>query len=156
MWRRRRPGRTRGRSRSPPRDCRGESEKHAVRAQPRRSASEGKPLLALVQVPATGERAVSSAISRSSAHQRKPGSTLEEEDPEKTRGSLETIATSPWLCKAVGDYVPYGLYQRLLPHDTRFITVLRDPVERVLAQYNTQAAPTQPDSATSSESGNLS
>ena len=113
-------------------------EKHAVRAQPRRSASEGKPLLALVQVPATGERAVSSAISRNYAHQRKPGSTLK--NPERTRGSLETIATSPWLCKAVGDYVPYGLYQRLLPDDTRYITVLRDPVERVLAQYNVQAA----------------
>lgn len=32
-------------------------------------------------------------------------------------------------------HLPYGLFRRRLPADTRYITLLRDPIERVLSQY---------------------
>ena len=34
---------------------------------------------------------------------------------------------------------PYGLYLRYLPADTRYVAVLRDPVERVIAHYTRHA-----------------
>ena len=45
------------------------------------------------------------------------------------------MAANPDRWKAVGDHVPYGVYRRYLPDDTRYITVLREPVDRVLSHY---------------------
>ena len=32
-------------------------------------------------------------------------------------------------------HVPYGLFRRHLPEDTRYMTFLREPVDRVLSHY---------------------
>ena len=103
----------------------------------RPAASEGKPLLAFIRIPGTGGLTISSAISANYADQRGPGSFLR--SPDATRGALQNIAANPWACQAVGDCVPFGLYLRYLPDDTRYVAVLRDPVERVIAHYTRHA-----------------
>ena len=52
--------------------------------------------------------------------------------------------------EAVDDHVPYGLFRRYLPTRARYITVLRDPVDRVLSHYHFHAqaaASRRPESA---------
>ena len=109
----------------------------AVHQAPRTAVSEGKPLLAFVRIPETRELMLSSALAANYADKRGARSFLK--NPDEAREALRTISASPWLCQAVVACVPYGLYLRYLPSDTRYMTVLRDPVERVISHYNQHA-----------------
>ena len=58
---------------------------------------------------------------------------------EDTVEGLENIAAKPGQWQAVGDHVPLGLFRRYLPADTRYMTILREPVDRVLSHYHFHA-----------------
>jgi hypothetical protein len=96
-----------------------------------------QPLLAFVHIPRTGGGTLSWAISKNYSPQKGPGNY--QKGPEKTRQGVENIAANSRLWQAVGDHVPYGLYLRYLPADTRYITILRDPIDRVLSHYHFHA-----------------
>jgi hypothetical protein len=100
---------------------------------------QGQPqaLIAFVHIPRTGGGTLSTAVAKNYAPQRSPGNY--QRGPEKTRNALARIAANPGTWQAVGDHVPYGLYLRYLPADTRYITVLREPVDRVLSHYHFHA-----------------
>ena len=100
-------------------------------------AASGKPLLAFVHIPRTGGGTVSSAISKNYSPLKGPGNF--QRGPEKTQLGLQNIASKPGLWEAVGDHVPYGLFLRYLPADTRYMTILRDPVDRALSHYHFHA-----------------
>jgi hypothetical protein len=97
----------------------------------------GHPLLAFVHIPRTGGGTVSSAVAKNYSTVKRPGNY--QRGPEKTHQGLENIASKPGTWEALGDHVPYGLYLRYLPADTRYMTILRDPVDRVLSHYHFHA-----------------
>ncbi len=80
---------------------------------------------------------MSSAISKNYSRLRGVGNFRK--GPERTRESIERLGADPGDWKALGDHAPLGLYLRYLPADTRYMTVLRDPVDRVLSHYHFHA-----------------
>jgi hypothetical protein len=80
---------------------------------------------------------MSSAISKNYSRLRGVGNF--QRGPEKTRDSVERLGADPGEWKALGDHAPLGLYLRYLPADTRYMTVLRDPIDRVLSHYHFHA-----------------
>jgi hypothetical protein len=106
-------------------------------------SSDWKPLVAFVHIPRTGGGSVTSAISRAYGRAKSSGNVQKNAD--KSHRLFQRIAENPdaWSGRALADHVPYGLYARYLPPDTRYITFLRDPVERVLSHYyfHAQAGP---------------
>jgi hypothetical protein len=105
-------------------------------------AAANQPLLAFVHIPRTGGGTVSSAISKNYSPMKGPGNY--QKSPDKTRSGLARIAAEPGYWEAVGDHVPYGLYLQYLPAETRYITILRDPVDRVLSHYHFHAQAGEP------------
>jgi hypothetical protein len=102
-----------------------------------------QPLLAFVHIARAGARAFSSAISadnylHAEAYHR---------DPEATRRRLERIG-SEGGGNGVDGHVPYGLFCHYLPADTRYVTVLREPVDVVLSHYYFHALAGKPPGAT--------
>jgi hypothetical protein len=106
------------------------------RQQPDAALAEGQPMLAFVHIPRTGGGTFSSAISKNYSRLQGPGNY--QRNPEATRTGVERIGREG-IKKAVGDHVPYGLYLQYLPADTRYVTILRDPVDRVLSHYHFHA-----------------
>ena len=104
--------------------------------QPDAAAAEGQPMLAFVHIPRTGGGTLSSAISKNYSRLQGPGNY--QKSPDATRSGVERFAREGQK-KAIGDHVPYGLYRRFLPEDTRYITLLREPVDRVISHYHFHA-----------------
>ena len=80
---------------------------------------------------------MSSAISKNYSRLRGVGNF--QRGPEKTREAIQRLGVDSGEWKALGDHAPLGLYVRYLPADTRYMTVLRDPVDRVLSHYHFHA-----------------
>jgi hypothetical protein len=91
-------------------------------------------MLAFVHIPRTGGGTVKAAIMEGYSRPKSPGNF--QVDPESTRLGVERIGADPVRWKAVADHIPLGLYRRYLPADTRYITFLRDPIDRVLSHYH--------------------
>jgi hypothetical protein len=96
----------------------------------RRPATES--LIAFVHIPKTAggtlKSVLSEALGREALHDsgnylRDPETTVAQSFPLR-RGQRITIG-----------HVPYGLYRERLPGDTRYITLLREPVDRVISHY---------------------
>jgi Sulfotransferase domain len=104
--------------------------------QPDAPAAEGQPMLAFVHIPRTGGGTFSSAISKNYSRLQGPGNY--QKNPEATRNGVERIGREN-VKKAVGDHVPYGLYLKYLPADARYITLVREPVDRVISHYHFHA-----------------
>jgi hypothetical protein len=91
------------------------------------------PILAFVHVPRTGGGSASDAISQGYARMKSAGNA--QRNPDKTESYLRGLAVETKLPQVIGDHIPLGLYRRYLPRDTRYMTFLRDPVERVLSHH---------------------
>jgi hypothetical protein len=96
-----------------------------------------EPLLAFVHIPRTGGGTVKSAIQQNYERPKSPGNY--QSSPENTRRAVETLARSPGRWRAAADHIPLALYQEYLPAETRYLTVLREPVDRVLSHYHQHA-----------------
>ena len=117
----------------------GEAETTPFEQRPDSALAADQPLLAFVHIPRTGGGTMSSAVAKNYSPVKRPGNY--QRGPEKTHQGLKNIAKKTGLgfWNAVGDHVPYGLYLRYLPADTRYMTILRDPVDRVLSHYHFHA-----------------
>jgi hypothetical protein len=91
------------------------------------------PLVAFVHVPKTAGATVTSMLMSAYSRQevRNAGNYLRH--PETTPAK---IARTRWRGARVAvGHIPYGLFRRNLPRDTRYMTFLRDPIDRVPSHY---------------------
>jgi hypothetical protein len=95
-------------------------------------AATGEPRLVFVHVPRTGGATLKTFLGNY-GRPRSPGNYLI--GPERTRDGVEALARGlgPW--RVAAGHVPLGLFRRCLPSKMRYISVLRDPVNRVLSHY---------------------
>ena len=93
---------------------------------------ERGPLIAFVHIPKTAGGTVKSvfadAFGRGAVSD--SGNYLRNPEP----AAAQSFQFNPRVRVTIG-HVPYGLYRPHLPPDTRYITFLREPVERVISHY---------------------
>src|SRR2546423_4081516 len=95
-----------------------------------------QPLIVFVHVPRTAGITVRSVFVRSFSKRaiRSPGDGLR--NPERALSGVRKLAASPDpAVRVVAGPIPYGFLRPNLPADTRYVTVLREPVDRVLSHY---------------------
>jgi hypothetical protein len=106
-------------------------------------SSERQPLLVQIHIPKTGGAALRGIISSELGGRFKQKlNTITH--PEKAEARIRAIGAGegvrpPALC----GHIVFGL-RDLLPPDTRYVTVLREPVERTLSHYGYLVAPRDP------------
>jgi hypothetical protein len=96
------------------------------------------PLTAFVHIPKTAGKTATAMLSSAypSGAVRNAGNYLRY--PEKTPAKLRRARwTGTWTgARVIVGHIPYGLFRDTLPRGTRYVTFLRDPVERVLSHYH--------------------
>lgn len=96
------------------------------------------PLVAFVHIPKTAGATVTSVFvgAYSKAEVREAGNYLRH--PEKTPRKIAWGRwTGAWAeARVVVGHIPYGLFRKNLSRDTRYVTFLREPVDRVLSHYH--------------------
>jgi hypothetical protein len=99
------------------------------------------PLLAFVHIPKTAGGTVKSMLAN--AYSRPAvgdsGNVLTSEDRTARKLAKHTGGWERWQRRggrALVGHVPYGLYRRHLPAYARYMTFLREPVDRVLSHYH--------------------
>jgi hypothetical protein len=130
-------------------EVRRSSQRHA---QPRKAieckldgliaaSEQPPPLLAFVHIPktagATTKVMLANAYSRKAL--RDAGNFVTGKEQTEHRVAFRSGGWDRWRQRggrATVGHVPYGLYRRYLPADTRYMTFLREPVERVLSYYH--------------------
>jgi hypothetical protein len=107
----------------------------------RRGALFGKPadpLLAFVHIPKTAGGTVTTMLTRAYGEDGVGNAGNYLRDPETTPTMIARLRWS-WVrsgTPVVIGHVPYGLFRKNLPRDTRYMTLLREPVDRVLSHYH--------------------
>jgi hypothetical protein len=96
-------------------------------------ANGSEPLLAFVHIPKTAGGTVISmfAAAYSKDAIRDAGNYFR--NPEGTPAKV--VRRSKSGGRVLGGHIPYGLLRQHLPTNTRYLTFLREPVDRVLSQY---------------------
>jgi hypothetical protein len=99
-----------------------------------RSMQERGPV-AFVHIPRTAGGSLKSALALAYGRVASPGNVVKSVD--EVAEKLRRWSTKPEDARPqlLVDHVPLGLYERYLPGGTRYITMLRDPVERALSHY---------------------
>lgn len=99
----------------------------------------GAPLFAFVHIPKTAGATVTSMFARAYSKQSvsKAGNYLR--NPQKSMRKVRKVR-SDWDRASNGarvsaGHTPYGILREVLPLRTRYVTFLRDPVDRVLSHY---------------------
>jgi len=95
-----------------------------------------EPLVVFVHVPRTGGTTLRSVFTTAYGADavRAPGNIFRSVD--RTRSGLKRLAAGRHLgLRVVAGHVPFGLACTLMPEGTRYVTLLRDPVERALSHY---------------------
>jgi hypothetical protein len=109
----------------------------------------GEPLLAFVHVPKTAGSTVKSmlAAAYSSAAIRDTGNFLGAPDATVAKVAHGGRGWEQWRQRGgrvtIG-HVPFGLFREHLPGDTRYMTFLREPVDRVVSHYYRHRAKKEP------------
>lgn len=95
--------------------------------------NDASPLLAFVHIPKTAGGTVTSMLSAAySKHGiKKTGNYVR--NPEKTEKKIRSSLQREGQISA--GHTPYGALREHLPSDTRYMTFLREPVDRVLSHY---------------------
>jgi hypothetical protein len=96
------------------------------------------PILAFVHIPKTAGATVTSMFIAAYTEAAVGGAGNYFRHPDQTRA---TIARARWTghwrgTQVVVGHVPYALFAKNLPSDTRYMTFLREPVDRVLSHYH--------------------
>jgi hypothetical protein len=113
--------------------------KHIERTERRRQArstpgaQRAEPLIAFVHIPKTAGGTVTSMFVHafSKAAVRRVGNFLR--NPEKTAAKVSQPLRAE--TRVAFGRVPYALYREHFPADTRYMTFLREPVDRVVSHY---------------------
>ena len=105
------------------------------------ASQQPPPLLAFVHIPKTAGATtkVMLANAYSGRALRDAGNFVTGKDQTERRVAFRSGGWDRWRRRggrATVGHVPYGLYRRYLPEDTRYMTFLREPVERVLSYYH--------------------
>jgi hypothetical protein len=105
--------------------------------------SEKPPLLVLIHIPKTGGSALRRIIEREHGdrYRKTPNVITHPEVAEERIRAALADESSPLL--AMAGHIVFGL-RNLLPPDTRYVTVLREPIERTLSHYGYLVAPRDP------------
>jgi hypothetical protein len=103
-------------------------------------AAHPGPLIAFVHIPKTAGATVTSmlaaAYSRRALH--KAGNYMRNHEASERKLSKESGGWDSWRRgggRVTVGHVPYGAFRRHLPAGTRYMTFLREPVDRVLSHY---------------------
>jgi hypothetical protein len=90
-------------------------------------------LVAFVDIPKTGGKTVTSMFTAaySNAAVRDAGNYLK--SPERVEAKISRLRVA--RARVTTGRIPYGFFREHLPKDTRFVTFLRQPVERVVSHY---------------------
>jgi Sulfotransferase family len=97
-------------------------------------ASRGTaPLLAFVHIPKTAGGTVTSMLAAAYSRQAVHDAGNFVRAPQKAGGKISSVLVKGGRVSA--GHIPYGFFRKHLPPDTRYMTFLREPVDRVLSHY---------------------
>lgn len=88
--------------------------------------------ICFVHVPKTAGATMRDVLTRAFPPAANGGNWLN--DPDRTRAKVAHYAATPGT--VVMGHVPYGVYVDEMPADARYVTLLREPVDRVLSHYH--------------------
>jgi hypothetical protein len=97
------------------------------------NGARAEPLIAFVHIPKTAGGTVTSMFSAAYSKQRVRDAGNFVRAPEKTGRKIKASLRREGRVSA--GHVPYGFFRDHLPPDTRYMTFLREPVDRVLSHY---------------------
>jgi len=105
---------------------------------------ERQPLLVQIHIPKTAGSALRRVLSKEYGDRfRKAPNTFTHPQVAEERLRARVIGENDTRPLAIAGHIVFGL-RDLLPSDTRYVTVLREPVERTLSHYGYLVAPRDP------------
>jgi hypothetical protein len=99
------------------------------------TGNDAGPLLAFVHIPKTAGGTVTSMLTAAYSRQavRDAGNYARARAPEKIERKIKSSLRRGG--RVAAGHTPYGAFREYLPPDTRYMTFLREPVDRVLSHY---------------------
>jgi hypothetical protein len=114
-------------------ECLGQLERIRMAQSKALGRGEGGPLLAFVHIPKTAGKTVITMLAAAYSKEAVQDAGNYVRNPERTGRKL--TMSSKLEARVLAGHVPYGVFREHLPADTRLMTFLREPVDRVLSHY---------------------